>query len=113
MLAGQSAEAARNTAFLIGETVAAVETGSHISDLTNQALQEVVASAENVSNAVASIFKSADDQSSAIDQISHELERISDVAQSNSEVVKDSAAVSEKMSEQAAMLNAQVSKFQL
>lgn len=113
MLAGQSAEAARNTAFLIRETVAAVETGSHISDLTNQALQEVVASAENVSDAVASIFKSADDQSCAIDQISHQLERISDVVQSNGKVIKNSAAVSEKMSEQAAMLSAQVSKFQL
>lgn len=113
MLAGQSAEAAKNTAFLIRETVAAVETGSQISDLTNHALQEVVVSAENVSNAVSSIFQSADDQSSAINQISQELERISDVVQSNGEVIKDSAMVSEKMSQQAAMLNDQVSKFQL
>lgn len=113
MLAGQSAEAARNTAFLIRETVTAVETGSYISDLTNQALQEVVTSAEQVSNAVSSIFEAADDQSNAVEQISQELGRISDVVQSNGDVVKDSAAVSEKMSEQAAMLKDQVSKFQL
>lgn len=113
MLAGQSAEAARNTAFLIGEAVTAVETGSHISDITNHALQEVVASAEYVSNAVASIFEAADGQSAAVGQISRELTCISSVAESNSEVVKDSAAVSEKMSEQAAMLEKQVSKFQL
>ncbi len=111
MLAGQSAEAARNTAFLIRETVTAVETGSHISDLTNQALQEVVASAEHVSDAVSSIFEAADDQSGAVERISQELERISDVVRSNGDVVKDSAAVSEKMSEQAAMLKEQVSKF--
>lgn len=111
MLAGQSAEAARSTALLIGETVAAVETGSQISDVTNQALQEVVASARNVSDAVASIFEAADDQSHAVERISQELQSISDVVQSNSDVVKDSAAVSEKMSEQAAMLKSQVSKF--
>ncbi|KAI4445712.1 hypothetical protein C823_000228 [Eubacterium plexicaudatum ASF492] len=111
MLAGQSAEAARNTAFLIRETVTAVETGSHISDLTNQALQEVVASAEHVSDAVSSIFEAADDQPGAVERISQELERISDVVRSNGDVVKDSAAVSEKMSEQAAMLKEQVSKF--
>lgn len=73
MLAGQSAEAARSTALLIGETVAAVETGSQISDVTNQALQEVVASARNVSDAVASIFEAADDQSHAVERISQEL----------------------------------------
>lgn len=113
MLAGQSAEAARNTAFLINETVAAVEMGTHISDLTNQALQEVVASAEHVSEAVSSIFEAADDQSEAVERISQELERISDVVQSNGDVVKDSAEVSEKMSQQAAMLKEQVSKFRI
>lgn len=113
MLAGQSAEAARNTAFLIHETVEAVETGSHISDLTNQALQEVVASAQNVSDAVASIFGAADDQSCAVERISQELNQISNVAQSNGDVVKDSVAVSEKMSEQAVRLKEQVSRFRL
>ena len=113
MLAGQSAEAARSTAYLIGETVAAVETGSHISDMTNQALQEVVASAKNVSDAVASIFEAADGQACAVGQISQELECISNVAQSNSDAVKDSAEKRKKMSEQAAMLKTQVSKFQL
>lgn len=113
ILAGQSAEAARNTTALIREAVAAVETGTQISDLTNQALQEVVASAESVSDTVSSIFQSAGDQSSAIDQISQELERISNVVKSNGDVVRDSAAVSERMSEQAVMLRNQVSKFQL
>lgn len=113
MLAGQSAEAARSTAYLIGETVAAVETGSQISDMTNQALQEVVASAKNVSDAVSSIFEAADGQACAVGQISQELASISNVVQSNSDAVRDSAEVSEKMSEQAAMLKSQVSKFQL
>lgn len=113
MLAGQSAEAAKSTAFLIKEMVAAVEKGSHISDITDQALKEVVASAKNVSDAVTSIFETVSDQSCAVDQISQELGCISDVVQSNGDVVKDSALVSEKMSEQAAMLKDQVSKFQL
>lgn len=113
MLAGQSQEAARNTAFLIHEAVEAVETGSQISDLTNQALQEVVVSAKNVSDAVTSIFGAANGQSCAVERITQELGRISDVVNSNGDAVKDSAAVSEKMSEQAVMLKGQVSKFRL
>lgn len=113
MLAGQSAEAARNTAFLIGEAVAAVETGTHISDLTNHALQEVVESAQNVSEAVAAIFEAAGDQSSAVSRISDELACISNVAKNNIDAVKDSSDVSEKMSEQASLLKNQVSKFRL
>ena len=112
MLANQSAEAARNTDILIRETVTAVETGSHISSITNQSLQEVVASANTVSDAIVSIFEAANHQSCAVNQISQELNCISNVVQSNSEAVKASAAVSEKLSEQAVMLKHQVSKFQ-
>ncbi len=110
-LAGKSAEAAKNTAFLIGETVTAVETASHITGITNQALQEVALSAQKVSDAVVSIFEAADSQSHAVERISQELTTISNVVQSNSDVVKDSASVSEKMSQQAVMLKNQVSKF--
>lgn len=113
MLAIQSSEAAKNSAVLIEEAVASVETGSHISKITNSALQEVVTSADNVSDAIASIFEAAGHQSDAVAQISHELRCISDVVSSNNEVVRDSAAVSEKMSEQAAMLKKQVSTFRL
>ena len=113
MLAGQSAEAAQNTTLLIRETIAAVETGNRISEITNQALQEVAASAQNVSDAVTSIFEATDGQTCAINQIAQELQCISNVVQSNSNAVKDSAAASEKMSEQAAMLKNQVSKFRL
>ncbi len=112
-LAGQSAEAAQNTTLLIQETITAVETGNHISNITNQALQEVAECAQNVSDAVTSIFEATDGQTSAINQIVQELQCISNVVQSNSDVVRDSAAVSEKMSEQAAMLKTQVSKFHL
>lgn len=113
MLAIQSSEAAKNSAVLIEEAVASVEAGSHISKITNPALQEVVTSADNVSDAIASIFKAAGHQSDAVTRISQELRCISDVVSSNNEVVRDSAAVSEKMSEQAAMLKKQVSTFRL
>lgn len=113
MLAGKSAEAARGTALLIRETVEAVETGSYISDKTNTALQEVVSGEKKVSDAVAAIFEAADGQTSAVSQISQELECISKVAQENSDAVKGSAAVSEKMSGQAALLKEQVAKFRV
>ncbi len=68
-------------------------------------------SAQKVSDAVVSIFEAADSQSHAVERISQELTTISNVVQSNSDVVKDSASVSEKMSQQAVMLKNQVSKF--
>lgn len=112
-LASKSAEAAKNTAILIKSTVEAVETGNHVSGITDQSLQEVVESAKKVSDAVTSIFESTGNQSSAAAEISQGLERISDVVQTNCDVVMDSVASSRELSEQANQLKKEVSKFHL
>jgi methyl-accepting chemotaxis protein len=112
-LASKSAEAAKNTAILIKSTVEAVETGNHVSGITDQSLQEVVESAKKVSDAVTLIFESTGNQSSAAAEISQGLERISDVVQTNCDVVMDSVASSRDLSEQANQLKREVSKFHL
>lgn len=112
-LASKSAEAAKNTAILIKSTVEAVETGNHVSSITDQSLQEVVESAKKVSDAVTSIFESTGNQSSAAAEISQGLERISDVVQTNCDVVMDSVASSKELSRQANQLKEEVSKFHL
>ncbi len=113
ILAGKSEASAKSTAMLIENTVAAVEKGSHISNMTNQSLQEVVDGAKKVSDAVTSIFETTDVQSRSATQISQGLERISSVVQSNCDVIMDSAAASGELSKQADLLKKEVSKFQL
>ncbi len=90
-----------------------MEKGSYISNVTNQSLQEVVESAEKVSQSVSSIFETARDQSQAVNRISQGLKQISNVVQANCDVVMDSAMASGELSEQASILNEQVVKFQL
>ncbi|NDO47589.1 methyl-accepting chemotaxis protein [Clostridium sp. MD294] len=112
-LANKSAEAAKSTELLIESTITAVEKGSHISDITNQSLKEVVESAQKVSHSVSSIFEATKDQSQAVNRMSEGLKQISNVVQVNCDVVMDSATASGELSEQASILNEQLVKFQL
>lgn len=111
-LANKSAEAAKNTAALIESTIKVIETGSHMSDTTNQSLKEVIESALKVENAVTSIFETTGNQTHAVKKISQSLDQISNVVQANCDVVMNSALASGELSEQANMLNEQVTKFQ-
>lgn len=110
-LAGKSAEAAKNASILIEETVKAVEVGTRLSGETNEALREVVGSAQNVLDAVTLISDAADEQSRSIVQVSEGLDQVSDVVQTNSATAEESAAASEELSGQASMLREQVAHF--
>ena len=112
-LASKSAEASKNTARLIEDTIAAVGEGTSLSQQTNQALQSVVDSAENVLNAVNQISEATDRQASAISQISIAVDQISSVVQTNSATSQESAAASEELSSQANILKGLIRKFTL
>lgn len=110
-LAGKSAEAAKNASILIEETVKAVEVGTRLSGKTNNALREVVDSAQNVLDAVTLISDAADEQSRSIVQVSEGLDQVSDVVQTNSATAEESAAASEELSGQASVLKEQIAHF--
>lgn len=110
-LAGKSAEAAKDTASLIAETVAAVEQGSALADSTATAMETARNSAKNVEAVVDEVHIASDEQAASIQQISVAVDQISSVIQSNSATSEESAASAEELSAQAGFLTNIVGKF--
>lgn len=110
-LAGKSAEAAKDTASLIAETVSAVERGSALAGNTAQAMEEARSSAEEVETVIEEVHIASDEQAAAIQQITVAVDQISSVIQSNSATSEQSAASAEELSAQAGLLINMVGKF--
>ncbi len=112
-LASKSAEAARNTAVLIDNTINSVKNGTMIAGQTAKSLETVAASIEGISQNIGTISKASASQSTDIVQIQAAMEQISDVVQSVSATAEESAASSENLTAQAETLNTLVQRFQL
>lgn len=112
-LASKSAEASKNTAVLIENTMRAVENGTGIVDVIAKALANVVVSAEEVVEVVGRITEASTAQADAISQITYGVDQISSVVQTNSATAEQSAATSEELSGQAEILKELVDQFTL
>lgn len=112
-LSQKSAEAAKNTTGLIGSSIAAVEKGTELVNRTSTGFGEVASKAAQIQEIVEGISRQAQDESSAIEQISIGVDQVSSVVQMNSATSEESAAASEELSSQAASLKNLVEQFQL
>ena len=100
-LAMRAAEAAKNTAVMIEDTVKKVAQGSDQVTKTNDAFQEVAESSEKVASLVNEITAASGEQSEGIEQINKAVIEMDKVTQQN-------AAGTEELSSQAEELNSQV-----
>lgn len=109
-LATKSAEAAKDTTQLIGETMTAVSNGNVIANEAAAALQSTIEGIEKSVGLVADISaasnKQADDLTSAMDG----MRRITEVAQRNSDVSHDAQTTADKLDTEAAALIALISE---
>ncbi len=112
-LAAKSAEAAKNTATLIENSIKAVGNGSQIVDNTAESLQKIIDTTNQTITLVHEIAKASEEQSSAIGQVTLGVDQISDVVQTNSATSEESAAASEELSGQAQMLKSLIENFKL
>lgn len=112
-LASKSAEASKNTAALIENSLQAVENGKRIADETAQSLEVVIADIQEASSMMDSIAKTSAEQAESISQITLGIDQISSVVQTNSATAEESAAASEELSGQAQILSELVRKFRL
>ncbi|MBE5934711.1 MAG: HAMP domain-containing protein [Lachnospiraceae bacterium] len=112
-LAGKSAEAAKHTALLIEQSVEAVSVGKQVAGDTEKAIASVVEDAQNVAKLVEDIVISCKDQEEESDMIKIGTNQIDNVIQTNSATSEESAAASEELNGQAAMLKELVSYFNL
>ena len=112
-LAAKSAEASKNTAVLIGDTVSAVDNGTRVLADTAESLTVVVDGSLAASELAGHIANAAASQAAVIAQISQNIETISSVISTTSSTAEESAAASQELSGQASMLSSMVDRFHL
>ncbi len=112
-LSAKSDEAAKATKELIDRSIVSVKEGSEIVQKVSESLQATNQRAGLVVEAVQQITKAAEEESEAIAQVTEGIDQISSVVQTNSATSEESAAASEQLSSQAALMKELLSRFKL
>ena len=112
-LAGKSSQAAQETTALLSQTVESMDEGVQAAQDTSESMLSVVTQADQMSSLISGIAEYTKQQTVNAEEITHGIEQIADVVQSNVATAEASAAASEELSGQAAMLREMVAKFRL
>ena len=112
-LAAKSAEAAKTTEDLIANSIEKAELGSRIAGETAESLSEIAAGIDESNQIVNEIARSSKEQSVSIAHINEGIDQVAQVIQRNSATSEESAAASEEMSSQSALLEGLTSQFKL
>jgi methyl-accepting chemotaxis protein/methyl-accepting chemotaxis protein-1 (serine sensor receptor) len=103
-LAHRSAQAAKDTAVLIEESIAKSNEGSRKLDLVANSIQQITASAGQVKTLSDEVDVGSQEQSRGIEQISTAVSQMEKVTQKNAANAEESAAASEELAGQARSL---------
>ncbi|HEX5681363.1 MAG TPA: methyl-accepting chemotaxis protein, partial [Desulfobacterales bacterium] len=107
-LAMRAAEAARNTAGQIDETVKKVKDGSGLMSATHQAFGKVAGSADQVAGLLGEIAAASNEQSQGIDQVNRAVADMDKVTQRNAANAEETYSASEELTAQSARMKAMV-----
>ena len=110
-LAMRAADAARNTAGLIEETVKKVRAGSGLMSATGSAFAQVSERADKVADLVSEIAAASGEQAQGIEQVNKAVSEMDKVVQQNAANAEESASASEQMSAQAETMKAMVNEL--
>ncbi|MDB5961536.1 MAG: Methyl-accepting chemotaxis protein [Massilia sp.] len=112
-LAQRSAAAAKEIKVLIGDSVAAVETGSKLVDEAGATMEDIVASVARVTDIMSEISAASHEQEAGIEQINQAIGEMDSVTQQNAALVEEAAAAATSLREQAGHLTQAVAIFKL
>lgn len=112
-LASKSAEAAKQTAELIENSLTAISRGSDIAQQTAGALNKIVEDSTEIKKLVKEISDASDHQAEAIVQINTGVDQISAVVANNTSTAVGSASASEELSSQSLILKNMIARFKL
>ena len=112
-LAQRSAAAAKEIKVLIGDSVAAVETGSKLVDEAGTTMEDIVASVARVTDIMSEISAASHEQEAGIEQINQAIGEMDSVTQQNAALVEEAAAAAGSLREQAGHLAQAVAIFKL
>lgn len=112
-LAMRSAEAAKNTADLIEESVSNADDGVSVNTEVLQNLEEINAQTNKVSEVMAEIAAGSQQQSQGVEQINLAVSEMDKVTQQNAATSEESASAAQELSSQAEEMKNMVSTFNL
>lgn len=112
-LAGKSAQAAQETTQLLSQMVVSMEEGAVAARDTAGSMLTMVEHADEMNGLIGRIADYTKEQAVNAEEITQGINQISMVVQNNVATAEESAAASEELSGQAAMLKGLVSKFRL
>ncbi len=112
-LAGKSSSAAKETTVLLNQTVDSMDEGVRAAQDTADSILKVVAHADEMNKLIDGIANYTRQQDANAAEITQGIEQISTVVQTNVATAEASAAASEELAGQAAMLRELVAKFRL
>ena len=111
-LAQRSAQAAKETAEKIEDSIAKSANGVAISSKVTESLNQIVTKARQVDELVAEIATASREQSQGIDQVNTAVTQMDKVTQTNAASAEESASASEELTAQAATLRELVADLQ-
>ena len=112
-LALRSAEAAKNTAEMIEESIHNSEQGVVIADEVTGALKETVENMAKVNNLVREIAAASQEQAKGIEQVAAATAQMDKSVQQNAANAEESASASEELSAQARYLTEMIEEFEV
>ncbi len=110
-LAQRSAEAAKEIKDLIEDSVQKVNVGSELVDETGRSLQGIVQAVNKVNTIISEIATANQEQALGIDQVNRAVLQMDEMTQQNAGLVKQVAAASEALGENARALHSALSFF--
>jgi len=112
-LAQRSAQAAKNTADMIAESVKNAEQGVVIAAEVAKSFETIATSNGKVDGLIAEIAAASQEQSQGIDQVNTAVAQMDKVTQQNAANSEESASASEELGSQAEELQGMVAQFKL
>ncbi len=111
-LAQRSAQAAKDTAALIEESIATSREGSEKLTQVTEVMREITESAAKVKTLVDEVSLGSQEQSRGVDQISKAITQMSQITQSAAASAEESASASEELSAQSSTMRGVVEELQ-
>ncbi|WP_313771672.1 methyl-accepting chemotaxis protein [Comamonas aquatica] len=111
LLAGRSAEAAKEIKALISASVSNVDAGSAQVAQAGASMQEIVASVRRVTDLIGEISAAASEQHNGFAQVNQAVSNLDQMTQQNAALVEESSAAAMSMNEQAQRLAQVVAVF--
>lgn len=112
-LAMRSAEAARNTADLIDESVKSAEEGVSINEEVRNNFTEITEQINKIREVMSEIAIASEQQKLGIEEVSQAMEQSNQITHQNAANAEESASTAEELTNQAAQMKRMISQFEL